>query len=135
MVTLIAMLSSGKGTWGQVSSLINSNKWKNIYLICNEFAYKTFEISPNKAIKLQINENNPEEIFEKLSPFFKKQIKDFEVAVNISSGTGAEHMALLSALLKDGLGLRFVYLKDNEVTEFKILEQEYKPQDEDEYFI
>lgn len=135
MVSLIAMLSSGKGTWGQVSSLISSEKWDNVYLICNEFSYKTFEINPQKALKLQIDENKPEEIFEKLAPFFKKQIKDFEVAVNISSGTGAEHMALLSALLKAGLGLRFVYLKDNEVTEFKLLEQEFIPQDEDEYFI
>lgn len=135
MVSLIIMVSSGKGTWGQVSSLINSHKWDQVYLVCNEFSYKTFDINPQKALKLQIDENKPEEIFEKLAPFFKKQIKDMEVAVNITSGTGSEHMALLSALLKAGLGLRFVYLKDNELTEFKLLEQEFIPEEEGEYFI
>ena len=42
------------------------------------------------------------------------KIKDLEVAVNIVSGTGKEHMALLAAILKLGVGVRLVALENNE---------------------
>ena len=38
----------------------------------------------------------------------KGKIKDPEVDVNFISGTGREHMALMSALLKLGVGIRLV---------------------------
>ena len=47
MVTLVALLSSGKGTWGQVNSLIKLAKWDKIYLICKNkivFIYRFFLI-------------------------------------------------------------------------------------------
>ncbi|MCA9459721.1 MAG: hypothetical protein KC550_04200 [Nanoarchaeota archaeon] len=132
MVSLIAMLSSGKGTWSQVSSLINCVKWDKVYLVCNEFAYENFEIDSNKALKLKINEKNTYEIFEKLSKFFKKDINDFEVAINISSGTGDEHMALVSAILKSGIGLRFVYVENKELKEFQLLDEKYVSQGDDD---
>ena len=49
-----------------------------------------------------------------------EQLKDKvegEVALNIVSGTGKEHMALLSALLKLGLGIRFIALTKDGVEE------------------
>ena len=45
------------------------------------------------------------------------KIKDSEVAVNFVSGTGKEHMALLSALLKLGIGIRLLALTKEGVTE------------------
>ncbi|HLC66335.1 MAG TPA: hypothetical protein VJK52_01715, partial [Candidatus Nanoarchaeia archaeon] len=45
------------------------------------------------------------------------KIQDLEVAVNFISGTGKEHMALLSALLKLGLGIRLVVLTKDGVAE------------------
>lgn len=131
MVSLIAMVSSGKGTWAQISALINNEKWDKVYLVCNQFSYEKFEISPNKALKLQIDDKHPEKTFPKLAEFFKKDIKDLEVAVNLSSGTGQEHMAVLSAILKAGLGVRFVYPYGNEVKEFEILDEVYIPEEED----
>jgi len=51
----------------------------------------------------------------------KKQLKDkisgTEVALNLVSGTGKEHMAILSAILKLGLGLRFIALTKDGVKE------------------
>ena len=131
MVSLIALVSSGKGTWGQVSSLINNENWDKVYLLCNDFSYQNFEISPSKALKLQFDEKHPEKTFPKLAEFFNKDVKDFEVAVNLSSGTGMEHMAVLSAILKAGLGVRFVYPQGNEVKEFEILDEVYAPQEEE----
>ncbi len=130
MVALIAMVSSGKGTWGQISALLSNQKWDKVYLLCNDFSYEKFEISPDKALKLKFDENLPEQSFKKLAEFFKKEIKDFEVALNLSSGTGMEHMIVLSSVLKAGLGVRFVYAKEKEIKEFEILDEVFVPQEE-----
>ena len=37
MPELIACLSTGKGTWGHVSRLIDDGKFDKVYLITNEF--------------------------------------------------------------------------------------------------
>ncbi len=125
MGILIALVSSGKGTWSQVSNLINNVEWDGVYLICNDFAYENFDINPNKALKLKFNEKDLQSSFDSLSKFFKKEINDFEVALNISSGTGMEHMVVLSAVLKSGLGIRFVYFEEGEVKEFELLDEKF----------
>ena len=131
MVSLVALLSSGKGSWAQVNSLIKAEKWDKIYLICNDYAFKNFNVDQNKAVKLFLNEKNPLDSLEKISEFFKKEVKDFEVALNLSSGTGLEHMAIVSALLKSGLGIRFVYPELDEVKEIEILDEKFVPEDEE----
>ena len=134
MVSLIALLSSGQGTWGQVGNLIKLNNWDKVYLICNEFAYENFKINyfhfstPPKILKLKFNENNPNQTFQNLAKFFTKDIKDFEVALNFTSGSGIEHMAVLSATLKAGLGIRFVYAQENKLKEFEILDGTFEPE-------
>ena len=45
---------------------------------------------------------------EDISSELGKKMKGTDVAVNMVSGSGKEHMALLSALLGLGMGLRFV---------------------------
>lgn len=134
MTSLIAMLSSGKGTWGQVNNLIKIGEWERVYLICNEFSYENFEVNSQKIIKLKIDENKPQKNIDILSKFFKKEIKDFEVAINLVSGSGLEHMALLSAILKAGLGMRFVYVYNNEINEMKIFEGPIIDNEEDLVF-
>ena len=37
---LIALISSGKGTWGQVAGVINNHDWDKIILIGSDFAKK-----------------------------------------------------------------------------------------------
>ena len=37
---LVALISSGKGSWGQVAGVINREEWDNIILIGNDFAKK-----------------------------------------------------------------------------------------------
>ena len=130
MATLIACVSSGKGTWAEVNNIMKSEKWDKIYLICSQFAYENFEVDLNKATKLKFDEKNPQKSFEILSNFFKKQIKEFEVALNLTSGIGMEHMGILSAILKAGLGVRFIYFDMNEIKEFEILEGSYESEEE-----
>ena len=105
---LVALLSSGKGTWGQVSGLVKQGEWDNIILIGNDFARKFttekqhefVEVSDNSLVQMK------QELVEKL----KNKIKGTEVALSIASGGGKEHMALISALLSIPVGIRFTAL-------------------------
>ncbi len=110
MTELVACLSTGKGTWGHVSRMIQEQEWEQIFLITNEFGKENFTsqkpaefiiVDPNKGIK---------EIRDEIEEKLKGRIKGLEVGVNIISGSGKEHMALIGALLKLGVGIRPVAL-------------------------
>ncbi len=111
MTDLIAALSTGKGTWAHVSALIKSEQWENIYLITNSFGKEKF--SSEREVKLIVLEDDLslEEMKDRIISQLKDKLK-LDVAVNIISGSGKEHMAILSALINLGVGLRFVIEKD-----------------------
>ena len=123
MTSLIVLISSGKGTWTGGISLINSQNWEKVYVICNSFSYDKFNLKLPNIIKLKFDERNLTKTISNLAKFFKSEIKDFEVALNITSGTGLEHMAILTSILRSGLGVRFVYSSKGKCEEFKILER------------
>jgi uncharacterized protein YajQ (UPF0234 family) len=106
---LIALLSSGKGSWGQVSGLIKRGEWDNIILLGNDFAKKFNTEEKHEFIEINTSKkivDLKKEIQEKL----KGKIKGTEVALSIASGDGKEHMALISALLSIPVGVRFTVL-------------------------
>jgi len=110
MSTLIACLSTGKGTWGHVSRLIKENPWDTVLLITNEFGKENFT-KDDKTDLILINQSQGiQELSKEIHEKLKDKIKDPEIALNIVSGTGKEHTALLSAVLKLGIGIRFVAL-------------------------
>ena len=117
MTELVALLSTGKGTWSEVIKLMSSQEWDKIFLITNEFGSTTFKKNENMEF-IVVNSN---ESIELLIDNVQKQIKDkitgTEVALNLVSGTGKEHMAVISALLKLGLGIRLVVHTINGVKE------------------
>jgi len=117
MPELVACLSTGKGTWGHVNRLIQDGDWDKVFLITNEFGKENFSkneksefivINPSQGIKELRNE-----IMEKL----KGKLTEPEVSINMVSGTGKEHTALVSAILKLGNGIRFVSLTKEGVEE------------------
>jgi hypothetical protein len=106
---LIALLSSGQGTWGQVAGLINRGEWDNIILIGSSFAEKFTSDKKHEFVKVNTSLGIVElkqEILTKL----KNKIKGTEVALSVASGDGKEHIALISALLSIPVGVRFVVL-------------------------
>lgn len=106
MTTLITLLSTGKGTWTDVIKLISSHEWEKVYIITNEFGQKTFQKKENMEL-IVIDSNKP--LLELISQIKNSlKVMDTEVALNLSSGSGKEHMAVLSAILKSGLGIRLV---------------------------
>ena len=117
MTELIACLSTGKGTWGHVSRLIQDGEWEKIFLVTNSFGKENFTaekeseflvIDPNKGL-VELRDD----IYNQL----KEKVKGAEVGLNLVSGTGKEHMALVSAVLKLGVGIRLVALTKDGVKE------------------
>lgn len=111
---LIALLSRGEGTWGQVAGLIKKGNWDNIILIGDSYA-KNFNVENASYEFIQVDLGKPlvslkKEMLEKLKPKIEAGFNNSEVALSIASGDGKEHMALISALLSIPVGVRFAAL-------------------------
>ena len=110
---LVAFLGKDKENLGQITALINKGEWEKILLLKNK---DTPNIQTTKQYKtLTINNSLPlfelkEEMKEKLS---SSLAKEFEVALSLASGTGKEHMALISALLSVPVGIKIVAFTKN----------------------
>jgi hypothetical protein len=113
MTYLVANISEGKGTLAHVAKVIEGAEWQGIFLIADDAGRKSFS-TPKKAEFVIIDKSkHTSEIVDELTKRLKGKIKDTEVALNMISGDGKEHMATLSALLKLGLGIRLIaYTKE-----------------------
>jgi hypothetical protein len=107
---LVALLSTGKGSWGQVAGLMQKGEWEKVIIVGAPFS-KDFSV---KDIPFEFVEYNPEKPLIALKKDLEKKLKDkfegMEVALSIASGNGKEHMALQSALLSVPVGVRFTAL-------------------------
>jgi len=116
MTELVTVLSTGKGTWADVIKLMNNETWDKIMIVTNEFGSQHFQKKENMDL-IVINANESIElIIDRLVKEFKN-LTGPEVALNLISGSGKEHMAVLSALLKSGLGIRQVISTVNGIKE------------------
>lgn len=106
---LVALLSSGKGSWAQVAGLMNHGDWDKIILIGDSFAKDFKHQKEFEFIKVDLNQR-----IKDLKEDFQKKLKDkingTEVALSIASGDGKEHMALISSLINLPVGIRFAAL-------------------------
>ncbi len=116
MAILVACLSSGKGTWLEVSKLANDTAWDKVFIITNNFGRDNFKKNGKTELIIVDDNKDVTELTEDIRKSLKDKINDMEVAVNFLSGNGKEHMALVNALLKLGLGIRFV-VYDNGIKE------------------
>ncbi len=117
MTELIACLSTGKGTWGHVSRLIQEGEWEKVYLITNDFGKENFSAEEDTEFIVIDPNQGLTELRDQIHSLLKEKIKGAEVGLNIISGTGKEHLALVSAILKLGVGVRFVALTKDGVKE------------------
>ena len=117
MPTLIACLSTGKGTWAEVSKIVQSRDWNKVFLITNQFGKENY--TPGKNTELILVDSFPDTPTTVITDQIKKQLKDkisdFEVALNLASGSGKEHMAVLEAVLQLGLNFRLIAVNRNNV--------------------
>lgn len=117
MTELIACLSTGKGTWGHVNRLISDGTWDKVILITNEYGNENFQKNDKTDLICVDLNQGIRELRDEMGEKLKGKIKSSEVGLNVVSGTGKEHMALLSALLRLGVGIRLVALTKDGIEE------------------
>jgi hypothetical protein len=115
MPTLIACLSTGKGTWTEVTRIIKAQEWDKVFLITNKFGQENFKPAQNTKFILINAFQEVDQIAEQIKQNLKDQIKDFEIALNLISGTGKEHTAILKAVMELGLNFRLTTIKNNQL--------------------
>jgi len=118
MGILVACLTTGKGTWNKVSEIIDSAEWKKIFLITNDFGKEKFSHKKQLNFIIIDLEDSIDIMRDKIINGLKDLIKEVgfnDVAINFSSGSGKEHMAILSALIKLGSGIRIIDSQDKKL--------------------
>ncbi len=116
MTSLVACLGAGKGTWAEVKKLIESESWGKVFLVTNSFGREKFTAENAEFIVID-DFQAPQAIAAVIISKLKGKIIDTEVALNMSSGSGNVHMAVLSALLKLGFGIRLASVANDSVEE------------------
>jgi len=110
MTDLIVCLTNQKGVIEHVKKVVEDVSWGNIYVFTAEKDVSGMKFGKEVEI-IQLDLNNK---ISELSGFVEEKLKgklnDLEVAVNIVGGSGKEHMALISAILNLGCGVRLVAL-------------------------
>lgn len=113
---LVVLVSTGKGSWAEASSIIDGGEWDKILLIGEEYAKKFSPRKPSEFVQVNLNQS-AEAIKKELLWKLKNKLRGPEVALSISSGSGKEHIALISALLCIPVGIRFVAMTEKGVVE------------------
>jgi hypothetical protein len=109
---LVALLSSGQGSWAQIAGLIRYGDWDKVILLGSDFSSQ-FKIEEKKDIVEFIKvdlDKKIKDLRDELQKKLKGKINGTEVALSIASGDGKEHMALISALINLPVGIRFAAL-------------------------
>ncbi len=115
MPTLLACLSSGKGTWTEVVKVINSQPWSKVFLLTDQFGKERFTPLGTTELIMVDFQRETSELVEQIKTELQGKVADFEVGLNLASGNGKEHMALLEAVLELGLNFRLVTVQRGQV--------------------
>ena len=76
MPALFACLSTGKGTWGHVSRVIDGEEWDKVVLLTNDFGKDKF--SSEKEVELiVVDVKQPmDDLVKKIASELKEKVKD-----------------------------------------------------------
>ncbi len=116
MTDLVVCLGEEKGGRAYVSKLIESEGWEKIFIVSTVAAKGGFAAKkPAEFFLVDESKTIPEmasELFGKMHGKF-----GLDVALNMASGTGKQHMAVVAALVKSGVGIRLAALTSEGVKE------------------
>jgi len=117
MTEFLGILSTGKGSWTEITKIIDQYQFSRVFLLTNSFGKEKYK--PNDITELIVLDfsKSTEQLMVDMVSSLKEKISGEELAVNFASGSGKEHMALVSALIKLGVGFRLVTLTPEGVKE------------------
>ncbi len=116
MPTLLACLSTGKGTWSEVTKIMQSQPWTKIFLITNQFGKDNFTVKDQNTSLIVVDPSQETSLLvEQIRKELNGKISDFEIALNFCSGSGKEHLALMEAVLELGLNFRLITVNNGQV--------------------
>ncbi len=116
MTDLIACLSTGKGTWGHVKRVIEEENWGKIFVVTNQFGSDKF-VAGKDFTKIIIDPMlSINDMSRQIQEAIKGKINEKELAINLISGSGKEHMALMSAAMKMKLEFDLMALTKEGIT-------------------
>lgn len=115
MTDLITCLSVGKGTWNEVRSVIEKEKWRKVFIITNDFGKQKYTPIKDTEFILVDARKSLKELIESIQEVIKEKVDGTEVGLNINSGSGKEHMAILGAIIKSGLSFRLVAVESDKL--------------------
>ncbi|MEK6961540.1 MAG: hypothetical protein AABX47_10315 [Nanoarchaeota archaeon] len=117
MTDLVAVVSSGAGTAKHVERVAFEMNWGKVMLVVPVASEAPFPLRANMEL-VKVDFSQPMgAVVENLVTHLKPKISGTEVGLNMISGDGKEHMAVLSAVLKCGVGFRLIALTKDGVTE------------------
>lgn len=95
--------------------LINEAEWDRIFIVTTDELKQKHKFS-KEVIYIIVN---PKKHIEDYIKDIKKQLTGYflEVGINIVNGNGKDHMALMSAIMKKGMGFRLVAVTKKGVEE------------------
>lgn len=112
MAQLVTCIGEGKGTWGHVARVINESDWSGIYIVTTEYFKDKFKTEKQAKMIVVDKEKSVPDIVAELHKEFEGKISG-DVSVNLISGSGKEHMAILSSLMRLGIRIKLVaFAKD-----------------------
>src|SRR3989338_4664585 len=114
MSTLIACLSTGKGTWTEVATLIQAQPCDNIFLTTNQFGKENFKGNAKFVVIDPFQEaSSVSSLTQEIKKQLQSKIADFEIALNLASGLEKKKMAVMKAFSQLGLTFLRGTLKKN----------------------
>jgi len=114
----LGLLSTGKGTWGQIVGLIEKGDWEKIVVIGPSYAEK-FSMPGKKVNFIKADFDKPlQDLIKDFKEKLSGKFEGMEVALSLASGSGREHMALMSALIQIPLGIKFTALTKDGIVYF-----------------
>ena len=117
MTDLIVCLTGQKPYINHVKKLIEEIDWGRIFLVTDE-TNKNLLKTEKEITRIVLDFTKPvSEIIKELTDELKHNVSGTEVALNLVSGGGKEHMAILAAILRSGVGFRLVALTKEGIVE------------------
>ena len=95
-----------------MSKIIAQGGWNKVFLITNSFGKEKFQPAENTELIVVNDFLEIPDLVKEIKKNLNGKISDFEIALNLISGAGKEHMAVLEAVLELGLNFRLVGLKN-----------------------